>query len=176
MGRPLMISHKFSTASPSPLDDEKLETTQTPALPAIGFFLEATRLSKTLSVILTTIYDHNILDPDTSTSNSRNIQTPTEIDTVLELDKRLTKFQNEVPIELHWGQAGEKLRQSLECHVEILEMQANVLHARWDSKPSPCIRVKLTLLSGFFNPGFSSTGRPLSSCVRNQFRNWMKCY
>jgi hypothetical protein len=128
MGRPLMILHKFSTLPPSPLDDERPQSSQSLALPAIGAFLEGIKLSKTLGVILTTIYDQNI--SNTSTSNTKHIQTPTEIDAVLELDKRLAQFQSELPIELRWTQDGERLRQSLGPNVGNLEMQTNVLHAR----------------------------------------------
>jgi hypothetical protein len=125
-----MILHKFSTSPPSPLDDEKSPSTHSLAFPAIGSFLEGIKLSKTLGIILTTIYDQNISNTNPSAGNSKYIQTPTEIDAVLELDKKLTQFQNELPIELRWTQDGEKLRQSLGPTVGNLDMQSNVLHAR----------------------------------------------
>jgi hypothetical protein len=130
MGRPLMILHKFSTLPPSPLDDDKPQSMQSLGLPAIGSFLEGIKLSDTLGTILTTIYDQNISNSNMSAGNQKHIQTPTEIDTVLELDKKLTKFQNELPIELRWASEGEKLRQSLGPSVGNLDMQSNALHAR----------------------------------------------
>ncbi|KAN0112207.1 Fungal specific transcription factor domain containing protein [Hyaloscypha variabilis] len=130
MGRPLMILHKFSTLPPSPLDDDKPQSMQSLG-PAIGSFLEGIKLSDTLGTILTTIYDQNISNSNMSAGNQKHIQTPTEIDTVLELDKKLTKFQNELPIELRWASEGEKLRQSLGPSVGNLDMQSNALHARF---------------------------------------------
>ena len=140
MGRPLMISHRFSTSPPSPVDDVQLQATgalTTPAqiFPAIGFFLEAIKLSKTLGTILTTIHDQNMSKTDTNNDpggkgKAKYMQTPAEIDAVLELDKHLAKFLDELPVELRWGQDGEKLRRSMGVFVGNLQMQANVLHAR----------------------------------------------
>jgi hypothetical protein len=130
MGRPLMILHKFSTSPPSPLDDEKPQSMHPLGLPAIGSFLQGIKLSNTLGIILTSIYDQNISQSNTSASNQKHVQTPTEIDAVLELDKRLTKFQSELPIELRWTPEGERLRQSLGPSVGNLDMQSNALHAR----------------------------------------------
>jgi len=130
MGRPLMILHKFSTSPPSPLDDETQQSMQNLSIPAIGAFLEGIRLSNTLGVILTTIYDQTISNSNTGAGNPKHIQTPIEIDAVLELDKRLTKFQNELPIELRWAPEGERLRQSLGPGAGNLDMQSNALHAR----------------------------------------------
>jgi hypothetical protein len=130
MGRPLMILHKFSTSPPSPLDDETQQSIQNLSIPAIGAFLEGIKLSNTLGVILTTIYDQNISNSNMGAGNLKRIQTPTEIDAVLELDKRLTKFQNELPIELRWAPEGEGSRQSLGTSAGNLDMQSNVLHAR----------------------------------------------
>ncbi len=100
MGRPLMILHKFSTSQPSPLDNEKPQSMHPLGLPAIGSFLQGIKLSNTLGIILTSIYDQNISQSNTSASDQKHVQTPAEIDAVLELDKRLTKFQSELPIEL----------------------------------------------------------------------------
>jgi hypothetical protein len=140
MGRPLMISHKYSTAPPSPIDDEQLRPAcSTMALPGkfptIGFFLEGIKLSKTLGIILTTIYDQTVCSTNWCTSlnsrgNTKYGSTPTDLEVVLELDKRLIKFQDELPTELRWGQDGEKLRRSLGHSVGNLQMMSNVLQAR----------------------------------------------
>jgi hypothetical protein len=140
MGRPLMISHRFSTSPPSPVDDIQLQATgalTTPAqnFPVTGFLLEAIKLSKTLGTILTTIHDQNISKTDANIDpagkgKARYMQTPAEIDAVLELDKYLAKFLDELPVELRSSQDGENLRRSMGVSVGNLQMQANVLHAR----------------------------------------------
>ncbi|KAH8594525.1 fungal-specific transcription factor domain-containing protein [Bisporella sp. PMI_857] len=128
MGRPLMIMHKFSTSPPSPMKDENFKSDPRGAA-AIGLFLERIKLSEILGIILTTIYDQNISNTNTSAANAKYLQTPIEIDALLEMDKKLTKFQTGLPTELQWAQDGEKLRHSPGPSVGNLEMQSNFLYA-----------------------------------------------
>ncbi|KAF1817363.1 hypothetical protein P152DRAFT_510610 [Eremomyces bilateralis CBS 781.70] len=122
LGRPAMLHQSSGVALPTAIDDEYLDRNQPQPLDQVSymeFFVESIKLDTTLSKILSRIYGQETDRLDTLCGYG-------SFDLLIELDRELAKFADQVPETLKWTyEDGEFLRRS-----PPLGQQTNILHAR----------------------------------------------
>ncbi|KAH7010548.1 fungal-specific transcription factor domain-containing protein [Ilyonectria destructans] len=134
LGRPTMTTHMSNVPLPSHLDDAKGGVEPTASSEnrnhsRMQFFNESIRLSKILEGILLKVYRpwKSELRSDGSCDGQ---QDPTSLQDLLELDARLSRFQNSVPGFLSWVE-DTTLGDDSPDLVTLFSTQKNVLHARF---------------------------------------------
>lgn len=92
----------------------------------VAFLAPCTRLSLALNQILSQVY----LSSPRHTGSGGHPSSPISRDTVANLEKQLDIFENSLPFPLSW-RIIEGSGKGLDSGHRVLEMQRNVLHARW---------------------------------------------
>ena len=128
LGRPLMLYQYGDIPNPGGVDDEYLtDKNDQPQdqLSRIQFFVETVKLYKLMADVVTHLYHRSGESEDAS---GKSIITGS-IDFILETDKKISAFEDQVPAQLHWDK-----RKCLPTDVRTaapFEQQSSVLYVRY---------------------------------------------